>query len=484
MAAVGGWIVGLLITRFAPEAEGHGTDAAVRAFHRSDGVLRARVPPIKTIASAITIGSGGSAGREGPAALVSAGIGSWYGQLTNRDAADRRLLLLIGMSAGLAAIFRSPIGTALFAIEVLYADMEFESGALLYTLLASIVAYAVNGVFVGFKPLFVVPPIQTPEAVEFLWFAALGVAGGLVAVLVPLVFYGMRDVFHRLRVPPSLKPAIGGLLTGLLGVALPQVIGGGYGWMQSAIDGRMLAGTLLLLVFAKTVAMSLTVSSGGSGGVFAPSLFVGTMLGAWFAAVTHHDSASFAVVGMAAVFAGAAHVPIASLMMVTEMTGGYALLVPAALAVTLSYVVQTRLAARLPYRSLYLEQVGRRADSPAHHSEHLEIALRILERQHPEAARSQGHLELLALLRSGAPAALDHGRRLMLGVLRTGSSWVGRGFGTDRGRLDDDTQVVAIIRGDHMMAPHAQAQLEAGDRLILLTTETALEQVRREVEAW
>jgi CIC family chloride channel protein len=208
------------------------------------------------------------------------------------------------------------------------------------------------------------------------------------------------------------------------------------------------------------------------------------MLGAWFAAVTHHDSASFAVVGMAAVFAGAAHVPIASLMMVTEMTGGYTLLVPAALAVTLSYVVQMRLSAQLPYRSLYLEQVPRRADSPAHHSEHLEIAVRILERQHPEAARAGDHLELLARLRSGLPADLDHGRRLMLGVLRPGSSWVGRGFGGERGRLDDDTQVITIIRGDHMMAPHAQARLEAGDRLILLTTDTALERVRAEVEAW
>ncbi len=154
---LGGLISGILVYSLAPEAEGHGTDTAVKAFHRAAGFIRARVAPLKAVASAITIGSGGAAGREGPTALMSAGIGSIYATLGKRSDEDRRLLVLVGMAAGLAAIFRSPIGTAIFAIEVLYADMEFEAAALLYTMLGSLVAYVINGVFVGWQPLFQVP---------------------------------------------------------------------------------------------------------------------------------------------------------------------------------------------------------------------------------------------------------------------------------------------------------------------------------------
>src|SRR6185437_13806151 len=151
--------VGVLTVWLAPEAEGHGTDGVVRAFHRSGGALRGRVAPVKLVASAITIGSGGAAGREGPIALIAATVGSWYAGLTSRSEADCRLLLLIGASAGLSAIFRSPVGAALFVIEVLYADIEFESSALIYCTLAAIVAYALNGLFVGWGALFEVPPI-------------------------------------------------------------------------------------------------------------------------------------------------------------------------------------------------------------------------------------------------------------------------------------------------------------------------------------
>jgi len=147
---LGGLISGLLVFTLAPEAEGHGTDAVVSAFHHAGGKLRARVVPLKMLASAITIGSGGSAGREGPTALISAGVGSAYGQLGARTEQDRRLLLLVGAAAGLSAIFRSPIGSALFVVEVLYGDMEFEAGGLLYAMLSSIVAFAVNGFFVGY----------------------------------------------------------------------------------------------------------------------------------------------------------------------------------------------------------------------------------------------------------------------------------------------------------------------------------------------
>jgi len=481
---LGGLVVGWLVFRWAPEAEGHGTDAAVKAFHRAGGRLRARVAPIKAVASAITIGSGGAAGREGPVALISSGIASVYCSLTERGERDRRLLMLVGMAAGLSAIFRSPIGTALFAIEVLYSDVEFESDALLYTILSSIVAYAVNGLFVGWKPLFQVPADLTlPHVLDHAWFIVLGVAAGLVAILEPMIFYETRDAFHRLRLHPYLKPALGGLIVGLMAIAVPQVIAGGYGWMQAAIDGHIGTPTLLLLVLAQIMAMSLTISSGGSGGVFAPSLFVGAMLGGFLAAVTHLPPAPFVVVGMAAVFAGSARVPIATMMMVTEMTGGYDLLVPAALAVMISYLVQVRFSRGMRYRSLYEAQVPRRTDSPAHHTEHLEIALRILE-QRSLAGPLHGRLDLLTLLRSGTPVELPDDRCLTVGVLKADSPLVHKPVAGEGGAFDPETRVIGIIRGDHMIGVRADTPLEAGDRLIVVTTPDGLARLREHVDSW
>lgn len=483
---LGGLIVGLLISRFAPEAEGHGTDTVVQAFHRNDGVVRTRVPPLKLIASAITIGSGGSAGREGPIALVAAGVGSWYATATGRTGRDRRLLLLAGMAAGLSAIFRSPVGTALMAIEVLYADIEFEAGALLYTMLASIVAYALNGVFSGWEPLFTVGSIgRLSSPLDYLWYIVLGLAAGIVAAVLPVVFYGTRDLFARLPIGPSFRPAVGGLLTGLMAIAIPQVIAGGYGWVQSAIDGRLAIGTLVLLVVAKWVATSLTVGSGGSGGVFAPSLYVGAMLGGLCAALAHQPAAGFVIVGMAAVFAGAAHVPIATLMMVTEMTGGYTLLVPAALAVLLSYLVQLQLSERFRYRSLYEAQVQTRADSPAHHTQHLTIALQLLRDHQLPDASAVGEVDLVSLLRSGIPVELPGERRLVIGVLKADSRFVGTTVGTNGNVLGGDgSNIVAIIRGEHMLVPSVTTVFATGDRLILVAADTALTRIRRDLAPW
>lgn len=482
---LGGLLVGVLTQRLAPETEGHGTDTVVQAFHHAQGVLRARVAPLKMLASAITIGSGGSAGREGPIALTTAALGSWYAQLTHRSAADRRRLLLVGMAAGIAAIFRSPVGAALFAIEVPYLDMEFESGTLLPAMLASVVAYALNGFFVGWQPLFRVPTQLTlSRAVDNGWYLVLGLVGGLVATLVPVLFYGVRDAFRELRLRPELKPAVGGLLMGLLALACPQVIGGGYGWMQEAIDGQLAAGVLLALVLLKPLAMSLTISSGGSGGVFAPTLFIGAMLGGLLAILSHQPPAPFVIVGMAAVFAGAAHVPIASLMMVTEMTGGYTLLVPAALAVLVSYLVQRRLAHGVKYQGLYEAQVGARADSPAHHAEHLRIALRLLKEHRILAPTDVGELDLLSFLRAGIPVELPGGDRLLIGVLRSDSPLCGRLASADGGSLEGNTRIFAIIRGEHMMVPGPTTVLEAGDRLILVAAASDLESLKQHVDKW
>jgi CIC family chloride channel protein len=467
---LGGLISGVLVYSIAPEAEGHGTDSAVRAFHRAGGLIRARVTPLKIVASAITIGSGGSAGREGPTALFSAGVGSIYASLFRRSDDEKRLLVLIGMAAGLSAIFRSPIGTAIFAVEVLYGEMEFEARALIYTMLGSIVAYAVNGYFVGWEPLFQVPAgLEVTQVAHYAWYVALGLSSGVVGALLPNLFYRVRDGFQKIPVPSHLKPAIGGLGVGMIALGLPQVLGGGYGWIQEAIDGNLTITILALLVVAKMLAFALTVSSGGSGGVFAPTLFVGAMLGSLLAQVFHQPPAAFAVVGMAAVFGSAARIPIATLLMVTEMTGGYSLLVPAALAVMLAFLVQRRLAALFRYGSLYEAQVPRPADSPAHRMEHLKTALKMLEERRSIDPGKIGHVKLVTLLEMGIPIDLPDGMQLLIGTLSPDSPYAGHPLKRARFVAENvDWEIVAIFRDQHLILPHSNTLLEAEDQLLAL----------------
>jgi len=472
---LGGLLSGLLVYNFAPEAEGHGTDTVVKAFHRAGGFIRARVAPLKLVASAITIGSGGSAGREGPTALIGAGVGSIYATIAHRSDEQRRVLVLAGMAAGLSAIFRSPIGSAFFAIEVLYGSMEFEAGALLHTMLASIVAYAVNGLFVGWQPLFYFPPtVNNLHALDYLWFCVLGVGGGLIATLLPVVFYRLRDLFRALPLPPALNPAIGGLGVGLIALKFPHILGGGYGWIQEAIDGKIAVKLLFILIFLKIIAFALTVSSGGSGGVFAPTLFVGAMLGGFLASLFHLPAAMFVVVGMAATFGAAARVPIASLIMVTEMTGGYQLLPPAAFAVLLSYIIQSQLSAHLKYSSLYEAQVEGRAQSPSRYVENVELALKLLgTRQIPRSAKV-GHLDLVALLDSGIPVQMPGRRKLHVGVLRPESTLIGKTVQSCYEVAGEDgLEIIAILRDGDVVLPHRDSALQGNDRLIIIGSSKA-----------
>jgi CIC family chloride channel protein len=403
--------------------------------------------------------------------LISAGIGSIYATLTRRAEADRRLLVLIGMASGLSAIFRSPIGTAIFAIEVLYGGMEFEAGALIYTMLGSIVAYAVNGLFVGYQPLFHVPNAPPPPLQGYLWYALLGIAAGLIATLLPQVFYKIRDYFAAIPIPPHFKPAIGGLAVGLVALFLPQVLAGGYGYIQIAIDGGLSAGLLLALVFGEIVALSLTISSGGSGGVFAPSLFVGAMLGGFLAKVLHQPAAGLTVVGMMAVFGGAARVPIATLIMVTEMTGDYSLLAPAALSVMLSFLIQNGLSRKLKYKSLYEAQVPLRYSSPAHYVEHLESTLRLLTEQHFLVPATVSHLDLRLLLASGIPVDLPGNKQLIIGVLKGDSSFAGKPVRVFFDQITrDEIELVSIFRAGKTLLPLDDLELKPGDRLLVIAS--------------
>lgn len=369
VVALGGILSGLFVFLLAPEAEGHGTDAAIGAFHHQGGRVRGRVIPIKTIASAITIGSGGSGGREGPTAQISAGVGSLIGQLLGLDARELRILVAAGIGAGIGSIFRAPLGGAVLSAEILYThDLEVE--ALLPSLIASIVGYSIYGAWAGWSPIFgAQPELAFNNPLQLGYYAILGLLCGVVGVLYARTFYGTAHFFHRLPTPRWLNPALAGLLVGGLGFVIPQALGTGYGWLQLSMSDvfGLPIWILLLLPFAKILATALSIGSGGSGGIFGPGMVIGGTLGAAFWRLGHGamlpglppSPAPFAIVAMMALFGGIAHAPLAVMLMVAEMTGNLSLLAPAMIAVGLATLVTGD-------NTIYSAQLPTRADSPAH----------------------------------------------------------------------------------------------------------------------
>lgn len=366
---IGGLICGLLVYTYAPEAEGHGTDAMVKGFHRLSGFIRTRVPFIKAAASIATIGSGGSAGREGPIAQIGAGFGSFLASQIGLNVADRRLLMLAGAAGGLGAIFRAPLGGALFVCEVLYSSTAIEAAAVVPCFVASVAAFVVFTQIVG-PGLSFKPPdgLAFGGVAELPFYLVFAVVCALVGYLYVMAFYGLRDrFFRRLPIPNQIKPAIGGLFVGGIAIFLPQIMSGGYGWIQLALDGRLALGLMFLLCFGKIIATSFTISSGGSGGVFAPSLFIGAMLGGIFGKICQDlfpeivtQPEAFVLVGMGGLFAGVARVPLTGMIMICEMCGSYGLLVPLMLVSIVNFSILA------PRWSLYEEQVATPSNSPAH----------------------------------------------------------------------------------------------------------------------
>jgi len=367
--ALGGLVCGWIVYTFAPEAEGHGTDAMVRAFHRAKGVIRTRVPLIKAIASTLTIGTGGSAGREGPIAQIGAGFGSFLATRLRLGDWERRVLVLAGAAGGVGAIFHAPVGGALFAVEVLYASTAIEFSAVVPCVCSSVIAYSVfNAIFGASVPFHAPSRLVFGGIHDLPFYLVFAVLCALVGFVYVWVFYSMRDrVFRRLPLPRVLKPALGGLLVGGIALEFPQIMAGGYGWIQQAMDGELTLEIMALLVAAKIVATSLTISSGGSGGVFAPSLFIGAMLGGAYGLLCNRffpglgpQPEAFVLVGMGGFFAGVAKVPLTALIMVSEMSGSYSLLVPLLVVSMINVAILSR------RWTLYEEQVSSLVDSPAH----------------------------------------------------------------------------------------------------------------------
>jgi CIC family chloride channel protein len=351
-------------------------------------------------------------------------------------------------------------------------------------------SYAIFGFFAGWEHLFEIPGGLTfHQPGSLLAFAILGLLAGVVGAVLPTLLYRAREFFHTIPGPPHIRPALGGLLLGLLGMAVPEILGTGYGWVELAMTGRLTLITVLLILLVKGPAMGLTIGSGGSGGVFAPTVTIGAMLGAAVGFVVQSWTpaaqapvAAFVVVGMASVFAGAARTPISTLIMVAEMTGGYGLIVPAMLANVLAYVVQRSLTHDRRYPTLYESQVERREDSPLHRGVFVRRAVDMIESGDLDASEIRLP-RLMHLLRFGEPVRISEGEGSLVALeVDAGSELDGRTVAETVGTIEGAT-AVAVLREDDIIVPRGPTILRSGDRLLAVVHEIAHEPLRRSAAA-
>ncbi len=443
---LGGLVVGLMTWRLAPEVAGHGTDAAIRAFHRRAGKVRLRVPILKTIASAITLGTGGSGGREGPVAQIGGGFGSLWADLVGLGDRDRRIALATGMGAGIGAIFRAPLGGAVYAAEILYTG-DFEPDVFVPGIIASVVAYSIYSTIFGFHTLFATPGALASYAFDpsrLPLYAILGIVCGGVGLFFTLTYHRTEAWITSAKWPGYLRPAVGAALAAgvFLGAyfAFPQqshfaalsTLSVGYGFVQVAMLGQLAQGTftiqvvviLLAAVFLRIGMTSFVVGSGGSAGLFGTSVVVGALLGTAVGGAFHTlfpmlvplpVVAVFSIVGMMSFFGGISKAPLGVLIMVVEMAGGYTVLPAAMLSIFVAYVVTGR-------SHIYSEQLPSRIQSPAHLQEYRnyflsETPISEIAGQESEPVPPQ------MPVREAMDIAVTHGRAAL--SVEGGGSWFG-----------------------------------------------------------
>lgn len=342
MPVVAGFVYGPLVYRFAREARGHGVPEVMYAVAERGGRIRPQVAVVKALASALCIGGGGSVGREGPIVQIGSALGSSLGQLVRLPESRLRILVACGAAGGIAATFNTPIAGVFFALELILADFAVESFAAV--VLAAVAASALSRAVFGDHPFLTLPTFTIGSMGEYVAYAVLGLLAAGVGVGWSRALYFIEDLCDRLwRGPEWLRPAAGGLLLGGILLALPQMYGVGYPVLGRAVGGGYAIGFVLLLLVGKIFATSLTIGIGGSGGVFAPSLFVGAMLGEAFGLLLHSadpalapSPGAFALIGMGAVFAGAARTPITAVLIMFELTGEYRIILPLMLAIALA----------------------------------------------------------------------------------------------------------------------------------------------------
>ena len=361
LPALGGLIVGLLVRFGAREAKGHGVPEVMEAVSLRGGRIRKRVAFVKIIASAVCIGSGGSVGREGPIVQIGSSIGSSIAQLFKSSGPQHRTMVGCGAAAGIAATFNAPIAGVLFALEVLLGD--FGLAAFSPVVLSSVMATTISRHYFGDFPAFVIPSYELASLWEFAIYPFLGLLAGLLAILFIVVLYKAEDIFDAIKIPEWIKPAFGGMLLGLVLLKWPQVFGVGYGAINQSLLNELSGLLLFTLIFVKIAATSITLGTGGSGGIFAPSLFIGAMAGGFFGWVVNilfpgitASPAAYALVGMGALVAGTTHAPITAILIIFEMTGNYKIILP----MMITCILSTLVAISLKNGSMYTIKLLRR----------------------------------------------------------------------------------------------------------------------------
>jgi CIC family chloride channel protein len=418
---VAGLIYGPLVQRFAKEARGHGVPEVMVAVARSGGRIRPQVAVVKAIASAVCIGGGGSVGREGPIVQIGSALGSSLGQLVKLDERSIRLLVACGAAGGIAATFNAPLAGVFFAMELILRRWTTDSFGMV--VLSSVTASVIGRAFLGNHPFLTLPAFAVHHVVQYPLFAALAVAAGVVGVGFSRVLYAVEDACDWMwRGPEWARPAVGGVLLGLLLLVLPQMYGVGYPVLGHAVGGGYGVAFLLALLVGKLAACSLTIGIGGSGGVFAPSLFCGAMLGAMFGNGVHAalpatggSLGAYALVGMGAVFAGAARAPITAVVIMFELTGEYTIILPLMLAV----VVATAVSSAISHDTVYTRKLLRRGidiDEPADAAIRRRPIASLMEPP-PPAVRSDADLQAVAAMFAGRsdstlPVLGENGRYL------------------------------------------------------------------------
>ena len=352
--ALGGAIVGPLVYYFAREAKGHGVPEVMEALELRGGKIRPRVVVVKSLASSVCIASGGSVGREGPIAQIGSALGSLIGQLLKLSEDRVRPLVACGAAGGIAATFNAPIAGAVFALEVLL--RRFGSVYFGAVVISAVTADVIAHYFEGDSRTFLTPEYTMQSPWELLLYTLMGFIAALAAVGFSRLLYFSEDIWGLIRIPEPAKPLLGGILLGLLGIisyqidGFPRVFGVGYETIENTLFSQLTLQVTFGLLLLKLVATTLTLGSGGSGGIFAPSLFMGAMLGASFGQIAHTifpeivaPSGAYALVGMAAFFGGAAHAPITAILILFEMTGDYQIILPLMLSTVLSTIVSRNL---------------------------------------------------------------------------------------------------------------------------------------------
>lgn len=448
LPAAGGLIVGGMVVGLAQEIRGAGVADVVRAVRFEGSRMRAWAAAVKVVATSIAIGSGGSAGIEGPIIQVGSALGSGIGQLLRLREEELRIVLAAGAAAGIASTFNTPLAGVFFALEVILLDFSSRSFGLV--VLASVVANVVSRLFLGDAPIFPVPALPLVSPLELLLYLLLGVLSALVAVAFITVLDQVDAAFSGWRFPAFARPAVGGLAVGLIGVAFPQALGLGYSSIGGALNGNLAVGLMIALVAVKLVATSLTVGSGSSGGVIGPSLYLGAMFGGSAGVVFHMllpqltaGSGAYAMVGMAAVFAATAQAPITAVFTLFEMTSDYYQIIPLMVACAASTYLAHRISPHTIYsRSLHRQGIdvltGRVSLPPLH---------------------GAMYLQLVVGERSGAL-----GKQVQ-----------------DLG-LPPGCVLISIKRHDHVVFPRGNTRLETGDRIVAVASPDSESLVRHIIQ--